>query len=67
VGSKRELGPILDLVHQVEEDTAIGRHPHTESTPYMLKVVIDENAPHFGDWRCHDSSSWVEMMMEEDP
>jgi len=56
VGSEHELCPILDLVHQVE-DKAIGRHLHTESTPYRLKVVIDENAPHFGDWRCHDSSS----------
>jgi hypothetical protein len=23
-----------------------------------------EDAPHFSDWRCHDSLSWVEMMME---
>jgi len=23
-----------------------------------------EHAPHFSDWRRHDSLSWVEMMME---
>jgi len=30
----------------------------------MLKVAIDENAQQFSDWRCHDSLSWVERMME---
>jgi hypothetical protein len=57
---------LLDLDLQVG-DTAIGRHIHKESTPNSaLKFVIDENAKQFSDWRCHDSSSWVEMKDERE-
>jgi hypothetical protein len=43
-----------------------GRHQRAKvvSSPLLDLNHQVENAPHFSDWRCHDSLSWVEMMME---